>query len=78
MSFYDDLKSGLTYIIDTGADIYKEQLKQETAQDELEAQQQVAQQVANDTIMIGDTKVSVTKTLLIVVTVLGVALILRK
>lgn len=77
MSFYDDLKEGLTYLVDTGADIYKEQLKQETEQDRIEATNKVTEKLAGDSFMIGETTFSIKKTLLILVGVLGTILILR-
>lgn len=77
MSFYDDLKEGLTYLVDTGADIYKEQLKQETEQDRIETTNKVTEQLAGDSFMIGETTFSIKKTLLILVGVLGTILILR-
>ena len=77
MSFYDDLKEGLTYLVDTGADIYKEQLKQETEQDRIEATNKVTEHLAGDSFMIGETTFSIKKTLLIMVGVLGTILILR-
>lgn len=77
MSFYDDLKEGLTYLVDTGADIYKEQLKQETEQDRIEATNKVTEQLAGDSFMIRETTFSIKKTLLILVGVLGTILILR-
>ena len=77
MSFYDDLTGGLTYLVDTGADIYKEQLKNETEQDRIKSEQQVAQQVAGDTIVVGNTSFSIKKTLLVLVGILGSVLILR-
>jgi hypothetical protein len=77
MSFYDDLKSGLTYLVNTGADIYKEQLKQETEQDRIDAANKVTEQLAGDSFMIGDKTYSIKKTLLIMVGILGTVLILR-
>lgn len=61
MSFYDDLKEGLTYLVDTGADIYKEQLKQETEQDRIETTNKVTEQLAGDSFMIGETTFSIKK-----------------
>ena len=61
MSFYDDLKEGLTYLVDTGADIYKEQLKQETEQDRIEATNKVTEQLAGVSFMSGETTFSIKK-----------------
>jgi len=76
-SFYDDIKSGASYLIQTGADLYKSSLDAKTAQKANEAAAQVAQSKADDKVMIGNVEISVSKVLAILAVTFGVLFVAK-